>query len=66
MFRMGVMHTAIGRKNDPLPLAIPPPIKKPALQDQICKAASAESEIYLFFGMETIMIICYLSFVSYS
>ena len=24
MFRMGVMHTAIGRKNDPLPLAISP------------------------------------------
>ena len=62
MCKMGGMHIATGRKNNPLPLATPPPFKIPTnlYVKQLQQKGKFNS------GMETSMIICNLSFVSYS
>ena len=54
MYRMGVMHTAIGRRNDPLPLAPPPPQSRNLL---IFYVKQLQQGIFNF-GMEIFMIIC--------
>ena len=57
MCKMGVMHIAIGKKNDPLPLASPP-LPHTSRNLLISYVKQLQQEDIFNFGMETFMIIC--------